>query len=223
MTREVAQAEGLPGGFSAVHDVFNLLEESGRVRRGYFVGGVGAMQFALPPVLDLLRALKTPPEPSEVITLAAVDPANPYGALLSWPENEGRPQRAVGAHVVLVNGAAGGWLARGGGTALVWLPTDEPDRARVAAQVAEAFAALGRKAMNRREGMLLAEVNGQPARQSDFAPFLVAAGFTPAGDGFQMRKWGPPTMPRGVPAAAPVEEVEVEVAQEEEEEDEADA
>lgn len=219
VTREVAQAEGLPGGFSAVHDVFNLLEESGRVRRGYFVSGVGAMQFALPPVLDLLRALKTPPEPSEVITLAAVDPANPYGALLSWPQTEGRPQRAVGAHVVLVNGAASGWLARGGGTALVWLPADEPDRSRVGALVAEAIAAIARKAMNRREGMLLSEVNGQTARQSDFAPFLIAAGFTPAGDGFQMRKWGPPTMPRGVPAAAPVVEEEEEAEADEEVDD----
>lgn len=212
VTREVAQAEGLPGGFTAVHDVFNLLEESGRVRRGYFISGVGAMQFALPPVLDLLRALKTPPEPSEVLTLAAVDPANPYGALLPWPTLEGvgeskRPQRAIGAHVVLVNGAAAGWLSRGGGTALVWLPVDELERSRLAVHVAESFAGLGRKAMNARQGMLLAEINGEPARKSEFAPFLIAAGWTPAGDGFQMRKYGPPTMPRGVPATAPEPEV----------------
>ncbi|MFL5322349.1 MAG: DEAD/DEAH box helicase, partial [Myxococcaceae bacterium] len=86
VTREVAQAEGLPGGFSAVYDVFKLLEESGRIRRGYFVANVGALQFALPHVLDVLRSLKDAPDKPELLTLSAVDPANPYGSVLKWPE-----------------------------------------------------------------------------------------------------------------------------------------
>jgi ATP-dependent Lhr-like helicase len=47
LTREVAGAEAVAGGFSAVYDVLKAMEDAGRIRRGYFVGGVGATQFAL--------------------------------------------------------------------------------------------------------------------------------------------------------------------------------
>ena len=86
ITREVAAAESLPGGFSAVYDVLKALEDSGRIRRGYFVGGVAATQFALPAALDLLRSLREQPEEPEVLLVAATDPANPFGTLLKWPD-----------------------------------------------------------------------------------------------------------------------------------------
>ena len=86
LTREVAAAEGITGGFSAVYDVLKALEDAGRIRRGYFASGVGATQFALPAALDLLRSLKDQPEEPEVVVLAATDPANPYGTILPWPE-----------------------------------------------------------------------------------------------------------------------------------------
>ena len=86
ITREVAGAESLPGGFSAVYDVLKALEDSGRIRRGYFVGGVAATQFALPAALDLLRSLREQPEEPEVLLVAATDPANPFGTLLKWPD-----------------------------------------------------------------------------------------------------------------------------------------
>ena len=35
-----------PGGFSAVYPVLRALEEAGRIRRGYFVAGLGGLQFA---------------------------------------------------------------------------------------------------------------------------------------------------------------------------------
>ena len=77
VTREVAAAEGISGGFSAVYDVLKALEDAGRIRRGYFVGGVGATQFALPAALDLLRSLREPPDDAEVVALAATDPGQP--------------------------------------------------------------------------------------------------------------------------------------------------
>ena len=81
LLRESVAAENVPGGFSAVYDVLKALEESGRIRRGYFVGGLGATQFALPAAVDLLRQLRTEPpaEKPEFVQLAATDPANPYG------------------------------------------------------------------------------------------------------------------------------------------------
>jgi ATP-dependent Lhr-like helicase len=88
LTRESVAAENIPGGFSAVYDVLKALEESGRIRRGYFVAGLGATQFALPAAIDLLRQLRTEPpaEKPELVQLAATDPANPYGSVLRWPE-----------------------------------------------------------------------------------------------------------------------------------------
>ena len=62
------------------------MEEAGRVRRGYFVAGLGATQFALPGAVDLLRSLRDAPDEPEMAVLAATDPANPYGATLSWPK-----------------------------------------------------------------------------------------------------------------------------------------
>jgi ATP-dependent Lhr-like helicase len=87
VTREVAGAEGLPGRFSAVYDVLRAMEESGRIRRGYFVSGVGATQFARPAAVEMLRTFDAEPEDPEVLHLAATDPANPYGVLLPWPGN----------------------------------------------------------------------------------------------------------------------------------------
>ena len=83
--REAAQAEGLPGGFANVYDVYRALEDQGRVRRGYFVAERGATQFALPGADDRLRAAREPTEAPRVVVLAATDPANPYGAILAWP------------------------------------------------------------------------------------------------------------------------------------------
>ncbi len=77
-------AADLPGGFQAAYGVLSRLEETGQVRRGYVVEGLGAAQFALPPCIDRLRsdARDTP----GALLVAATDPANPYGAALAWPE-----------------------------------------------------------------------------------------------------------------------------------------
>ena len=85
LMRESVAAENVPGGFSAVYDVLKALEESGRIRRGYFVAGLGATQFALPAAVDLLRQLRNEPpaEKPEFVQLAATDPANPYGSVLA--------------------------------------------------------------------------------------------------------------------------------------------
>jgi ATP-dependent Lhr-like helicase len=85
LTREAVAAESVPGGFGIVYPVLKGLEEHGRIRRGYFVAGLGATQFAMPGALDLLRSMRDAPDEVEVAVLAATDPANPYGATLKWP------------------------------------------------------------------------------------------------------------------------------------------
>ena len=114
--RETAHAEDLPGGFSAVYDVLKAMEESGKIRRGYFAADLGATQFAMPAAVDLLRSLRVQQERRrvEMLLLAATDPANPYGALLRWPaapDAGSSLTRSVGARVILVRWRAGGLSA----------------------------------------------------------------------------------------------------------------
>jgi ATP-dependent Lhr-like helicase len=187
VTRETVAAEGLPGGFAAVYDVLRALEESGRVRRGYFATGVAAAQFALPAALEQLRLLRDPPDAPEVALLAAGDPANPYGAILAWPaDGEGLRVpllRSVGSHVVLVDGAAAAYVARGGRQLAVWLPDGEPERSTTARAVAGALAHLAL-----RDGLLLGEINGAPAGDHPLAAALAQAGFVASGLGFSVRR-----------------------------------
>ena len=193
LTREVAGAEGIYGGFSAVYDVLKALEDAGRVRRGYFVGGVGATQFALPAALELMRSLRDMPDEPEVLVLAATDPANPYGTMLKWPDQEtaesaGRgPTRTVGSQVLLVNGALAAYIPRGGRQVVAYLPEDEPQRSSIARPLAVRLAAIARGEENR-EGLLVEEINGIPAADHPLAPFLMEAGFYASAMGLLARR-----------------------------------
>ena len=63
VTREAVLAEGVVGGFASVYGVLKVLEDRGQVRRGYFVSGLGAAQFALPGAVDRLRSMRRPDDP----------------------------------------------------------------------------------------------------------------------------------------------------------------
>jgi ATP-dependent Lhr-like helicase len=102
--RETAIAENIPRGYPTIYPALKTMEDSGWVRRGMFVAGLGAAQFAMPSAVDLLRSLRSEPQAPEVLFLAATDPANPYGTLLPWPrknaeENgeDGIPAETTGA------------------------------------------------------------------------------------------------------------------------------
>jgi ATP-dependent Lhr-like helicase len=112
LTRESVSGEGWPGGFAGLYPVLRAMEESGRIRRGYFVEGLGGSQFALPGAVDRLRALRE--QDGGVIALAACDPANSYGSVLAWPRSDGRMARAAGAYCVLDGGKLVLYLERGG-------------------------------------------------------------------------------------------------------------
>ena len=142
VTREAVVAEGVEGGFAAAYPVLRAMEEGGRIRRGYFVDGLGAAQFALPGAIDRLRAMREPDVDRPVVhVLAAADPANPYGAALAWPRRgDGDPRRtparAAGAYVVLVDGAAALYVERGGGSIAPLPPADDPEIAGLGLAVA---------------------------------------------------------------------------------------
>jgi ATP-dependent Lhr-like helicase len=153
------------------------MEEAGRIRRGYFIAGFGATQFASAGALDLLRAFRDEPEEPETLLLSATDPTNPYGALLKWPQPG--LMRVAGASVVLVNGALAAYLARGEKNLDVFLPEDEPARSLAGREVAKAVASL--VTTGQRRALLLKEVT------ADAGPFLAEAGFVKTAMGWQKR------------------------------------
>ncbi|MDH4278104.1 MAG: helicase-related protein [Acidimicrobiia bacterium] len=188
VTREMALAEGAVGGFAGVYPVLKELEDRGQVRRGYFVSGLGAAQFALPGAVDRLRDHRVTDLDSrdrddvggELLVLAAVDPAQPYGAALPWPETPGRPARAVGAYVVLERGRPIVYVERGG-KSLVTFPgvTDGPDVG------SDRWVRALRGLVDRKQLPLLmiGKVNGAPiVEQPVVGTALIAGGFS---DGYR--------------------------------------
>ena len=125
VTREAVLAEGVVGGFASVYGVLKVLEDRGQVRRGYFVSGLGAAQFALPGAVDRLRSIRRPDDPAfpaipgdtagagtATVVLSATDPAQPYGGTLPWPDSPGRPARIGAALVVMRHGVPLVWHDR---------------------------------------------------------------------------------------------------------------
>lgn len=179
--REAAAAEGLPGGFGYVYDVYRAMEEQGRLRRGYFVAGRGATQFALPGAEERLRAPSPAPddEPARATVLAATDPANPWGSLLPWPLAKGRAaQRAPGARVVLLDGRLLAWLSRGGHHVATFLAEEEPARSEDADRLAAALVELsGAPRAHGPRTTMIATIDGVAAPESPLAADLAARGF----------------------------------------------
>jgi ATP-dependent Lhr-like helicase len=180
VTRDTVLAEGLQGGFGAVYPVLREMEERGRIRRGYFVEGLGGAQFALPGAVDRLRAGSAASASSEaartVVLLSAADPANPYGAALPWPSAAGRhdrmPNRSAGAYVVLQDGRLVLHLERGGRSLLTWPPFDDD---AVAGRAIEALRSL--TADSRLHRLQVERVDGQEVVASPHRARLEGLGF----------------------------------------------
>ena len=195
-------AENVPGGFSAVYDVLKALEESGRIRRGYFVGGLGATQFALPAAVDLLRQLRTEPpaEKPEFVQLAATDPANPYGSVLRWPEFAGgRGGFGICAACAYARGLRGSDFAQRpvGGVAAARQSQPVGVFARRGAGTVASGRGLGafscargqeRMRASSHDGVLITTINGQPVAAHFMARFLMDAGFHPGPLGMHLRR-----------------------------------
>ncbi len=190
VTRGSVMSENVPGGFALIYKVLSTFEDNGRARRGYFVDTLGGAQFSTPPVVDRLRTFGDSIEgrhtSSAAVTLAACDPANPYGAALPWPASGGeespghRPGRKAGALVVLVEGELVLFVERGGRTILTF--SDDGGTLRRAAL------SLAQKVTSRAVDKLVVEkVDGETIHGNDFAPVLVEAGFAATPRGFRLR------------------------------------
>jgi ATP-dependent Lhr-like helicase len=175
LTRESAAIEARRGGFAAIYRVLRAMEDAGKVRRGYFVEGLGGAQFAYSGVIDRLRRVRDESDDDDVVPLSAIDPANPWGWLLPWPEYRDEaargPRRVAGATVILVAGMPVIFLDRGG-RRMRTMRTATRD------QIARALAALPDHVRRLPRRTLLVDlIDGHRTTDSDLAPLMRDIGF----------------------------------------------
>jgi ATP-dependent Lhr-like helicase len=192
VTRGAVTAERISGGFAGVYRVLSAFEDAGRCRRAYVVEGLGAAQFALPGAIDRLRAAapdkRDPSAPAEALVLAATDPAQPYGAALTWPPRPDdsatghKPGRKAGALVVLVDGEIVLYVERGGRTLLTW-----SDDEQVLESASSALAAAVRNGVLGRLTVQRADGESVLAPRSPLGAALERAGFTATPQGLRLR------------------------------------
>ena len=202
VTRGAVTAERVPGGFGALYPVLRAMEEAGQCRRGYFVEGLGAAQFALPGAVDRMRGLaaaRALPEadsaPGAAVVLSAADPASPYGAALPWPARPDeaasthRPGRKAGALVVLLDGKLILYVERGGKTLLSWT-SDTGELALAAAGLTATLRGSGlpgQLAQGRRAALTVERADGTDVAGTPLAQALAEAGFRPTPRGMRLR------------------------------------
>ncbi len=178
LTREAALGEGAQGGFAGVYPMLKAFEERGHVRRGYFVAGLGAAQFALPGAVDRLRGFSDR-DPTGLLTLASTDPAQPYGAAVAWPASSGRPARSAGSYVVSYDGRPVVYVERGAKSLLMFPGWETVDG------WPEALKGLVRNGQIKH--FEIAKIDGEPSGPTDAGQVLAAAGFAPGYKGLTYR------------------------------------
>lgn len=174
VSREMALAESFPGGFQHIYKILKSMEEAGRVRRGYFIEGLSGAQFALPGAVDVLREER----PHDVVRIIpALDPANPYGALATWPTPRNqectKPRRGAGNWVVLWASKPLAWYSAGKRSLVRFQDVAESEVDWV--KVFQALAKLRRP--HRHRVMHIEFVDDTPVRSSDLNDAMREAGY----------------------------------------------
>ena len=182
LTKGAAVAEQIPGGFPALTPVLRSMEDAGRILRGHFVKGLGGAQFADTLTIDRLRIIEEAKRrESLAVTLSALDPASPFGAILGWPHGAAttRPTRRGGALVVIWRGRLVLYLAQGGKELLSFEDAELVQWSHAA--LSSLAAALKRQ---KHATFTLERVNGKPASASALEPAIRAAGFSRVPKGY---------------------------------------
>ena len=119
------------------------------------------------------------------IVLSSTDPAQPFGSVLTWPENNGRPARSAASVVVIENGAAVAWYDTRSGN-LVPLCEASVENLRT---IASTIAALGKD--GRVRTVRIQKVNGQGIEECNFREALnealTSSGFVEGYRGYVQR------------------------------------
>jgi ATP-dependent Lhr-like helicase len=83
--RRLLERESFPVSWYELGRIYRRWEARGEIRGGYFVGGIGGEQFALPEAIGLLRSIRRASRSNELIALSAADPLNLQGILTPGP------------------------------------------------------------------------------------------------------------------------------------------
>lgn len=184
ITREMVNAEPIAGGWARLYPVFKAMEESGQIRRGYFVSGLGGAQFAVPGAEDQLREHRSERANPENIRskrastrqswmLAASDPANPYGVALPWPTTSRQLSRRSGAYVVIDDGQLIAYVRPRSGIIETFLPDETSARQRARTKIAVAlrdYSPCGKT-------LTITKIDGKSPSQSELNDDLRRVGF----------------------------------------------
>lgn len=151
------------------------MEDQGFVRRGMFVRDMTGIQFASTGSVDALRDSNGAPP---IYALAALDPAQPYGSVLPWPEHAAavQPRRVAGARVVLVQGRVVLYVASNR-RELITFESEGAD-------LRDALQWLSRARLSGRRMLAIDRIDGVVAREWDGARLLLEAGFVADHRGF---------------------------------------
>jgi ATP-dependent Lhr-like helicase len=176
LVRDAIKAEGVTGGFSSIYEVLKAMEDTGRVRRGYFVEGLGAAQFVEPGVDERLRGQRDFRERPEGLTLASTDPASPWGQSLPWPSSASRPMRAAGANVVVsTDGRLLSWIARKEHSVVTFFRDEDTAKREDADLVARSLSSPVER--GERKATLISQIDGERAADTALGKALLRAGF----------------------------------------------
>ncbi len=194
-SRVTLAAEQPVGGFAGQYRVLSALAEAGTCQRVYAVDGAGGAQFAVTGAVDALRESTDDLHPGRY-ALLAVDPANPFGTLLSWPAPEPtaqapgpRPARRAGALVLLDGASLRAFVEPSGSSLATWGVVSDDDATALLRDLASA-----REEMSTRPRALLTAIDGislldGAAISADGAVrwnvAVPAAGFTPTPRGWR--------------------------------------
>ncbi|PWB24392.1 ATP-dependent helicase [Stenotrophomonas sp. SPM] len=179
VTRSAAMSEAVAGGFPALRPVLRTMEDAGQLLRGRFVEGMGGAQFAQRDDIDRLRAsAERAGGDGAWVALSALDPANPFGSLLPWPQSIAgpRPVRRAGAMVVIGEGRLQLYLPQGGRQLTSWIDDTAHDAPTRWAAAAQALAVGLRR--GRRLSFTLERINDEPVHRGHAVDALRAAGFS---------------------------------------------
>lgn len=84
LAREMLGLESTHISWHEIAFALRRLEYGGAIRRGWFVRSISGEQYALPEAVAMLRAARSLiPAREKPVALSAIDPANPYGAVIA--------------------------------------------------------------------------------------------------------------------------------------------
>jgi ATP-dependent Lhr-like helicase len=175
VTRESLEREEGAWDWGLIYQQLRLMEMRGEVRRGYFVQGLAGVQFALPEVVEQLRAVRDAAQDDVLVVMNACDPANLYGpALDSGPRTAAGEPLAFSRIPSIWVVQQRGWpilVAEGGGTSITTVEGAGDDLIRRAVQ------ALVARLGTFQHRVAVETWNGEAVLESESRHVLEGAGF----------------------------------------------